>query len=138
MARVNQTIKVVKLIVHEKFGWFSWKNDIALLQLERPPRYYDIVQKIRLPTRTQGKKKTFKGEKVTVSGWGKDGSGRILPLPHIRKIDLEVISNFACWWSYPIYLDDTNMCTQGKGVPCDVSFLLFLGKFDTNQKLFLG
>lgn len=31
---------------------------------------------------------------------------------------MHVITNFNCWFSYPLYLDDTNLCTQGKGLPC--------------------
>lgn len=80
--------------MHEKFGSFSWKNDIAVVRLSRPATFNEFVAPIRLPTKTQAKKVTFKGWAATSAGWGKDGTTDVTPVARLKAVDLKIISNF--------------------------------------------
>lgn len=116
---VAEVIPVVQMIVHPKFSSLSYKNDIALLRLSRPAKINDNVFPIRLPTRAQ-KKKSFKKTKPVTAGWGRDGNNQIIPAQHLIAVNLTVISNFDCWFKYPAYIGDKNICTSsGKGTPCE-------------------
>lgn len=80
------------------------------------------VQAIRLPKKSQ-KKTTFKKAKAVTAGWGKDGDLQVVPGQYLYAVNLTVISNFDCWFKYPAYIGDTNICTDsGKGTPCDVRY----------------
>lgn len=57
----EQVIPIAEIIVHPKFGGFSYKNDVALLRFSQTARWNDFVQPIRLPSWKQAKQ-TFKKE----------------------------------------------------------------------------
>lgn len=117
--KVSEVIPVVQMLIHPKFSSFSYKNDIALLRLSRPAKINDMVYPIRLPTKAQ-KKTSFKKTKPVTAGWGRDGNNEIIPGQQLLAVNLTVISNFDCWFKYPAYIGDKNICTSsGKGTPCD-------------------
>ncbi|XP_063705675.1 collagenase-like [Culicoides brevitarsis] len=112
-------IPVVQILLHPKFKKGSYKNDIALLRLQRPVKIDDNIYPIRLPKKSE-KKKSYKKSKAVVAGWGRDGTNEIIPATQLMGVNLTVISNFDCWVKYPAYIKDTNICTSSsKGTPCE-------------------
>uniref|UniRef100_A0A336MER0 CSON010915 protein n=1 Tax=Culicoides sonorensis TaxID=179676 RepID=A0A336MER0_CULSO len=116
---VTEVIPVVQTLVHPKFGSLSYKNDIALLRLSRAAKITENVYPIRLPTKAQ-KKTSFKSKKPVAAGWGRDGKNQVIPGQYLMGVNVTVISNFDCWFNFPAYITDTNICTSSsKGTPCE-------------------
>lgn len=114
-----EVMPVSEITIHPKFSGFFQTWDFALLRLQRAVKINEQVQPIRLPSWAQ-KKKSFKKVQATMCGWGRDGKNEVIPRGQMKAVQLKVISNFDCWWHYPLYLGDTNICTSSKdGLPCE-------------------
>lgn len=139
-----EVMPVVEILIHPKYSGFFESWDYALMRLQRPVKINEQVQPIRLPSWAQ-KKKSFKSVMATVCGWGRDGKNEIIPRGQLKAVTMKVISNFDCWWHYPLYREyfigrvsgvlglttdlplnilfivgDTNICTSSKdGLPCE-------------------
>ena len=87
----EQTIKVVKIILHEEFDYYNVTNDISLLQLENPLVFNDFVQPIALPA-IQNQEET---DDCMVSGWGTTSSGGHHP-DVLNKVVVPIVTDEEC------------------------------------------
>lgn len=78
---------VIKIIVHENY---DHDNDIALLKLEKPLQYSNVIKPVKLPKAEED----FSGQLVTVSGWGQteNGSGS----EELLFTDLRILNRTKC------------------------------------------
>lgn len=133
--------QATKFVIHESFGLKSFDNDIgescrahpflenqfkylkklAYIRLDEEVKLGPGVGILRLPKLADANNKFDKADTVTL-GWGKPKSGFAgeLPIPNLRYLTANVISNTKCWAFFPGYLKDTNVCTDiDVGTPCD-------------------
>ncbi|XP_053674811.1 collagenase-like [Anopheles nili] len=120
ITRAQEFILVEHVRVHPDFSSFFQANDLAILTLSRAPRFNDQIQMARLPGRSQVGE-AFTNAWTTISGWGETASntGEALPLQELRSVRSQVITNFSCTISFPLYLRSSNICTSSDGgAPC--------------------
>ena len=106
---------VMKIIIHEKYNKDdSWKNDIALLKVEKPFVKSEQITFVPLPPRNQVVKAN---DKAVVSGWGRlwlDG-----PTPvHLQRVNVLIADQEYCKNTYKdsqnIY--DSHICAHDPNV----------------------
>ncbi|XP_058124143.1 serine protease 1-like [Anopheles ziemanni] len=120
ITRAQDFVLVEHVRVHPDFSSFFQSNDLAILTLSRAPRFGDQIQVARLPRRSQVGE-SFNSVWTTISGWGETASntGEALPMQQLRSVRSQVISNFSCTISFPLYLRSSNVCTSSDGgAPC--------------------
>ncbi|XP_049293926.1 serine protease 1-like [Anopheles funestus] len=120
ITRAQDFVLVSHVRVHPDFSSFFQANDLAILTLSREPRFSDQIQIARLPRRAQVGE-SFSNVWTTISGWGETASntGEALPMQQLRSVRSQVISNFSCTISFPLYLRSSNVCTSSDGgAPC--------------------
>ncbi|XP_050076268.1 chymotrypsin-like [Anopheles maculipalpis] len=120
ITRAQDFILVSHVRVHPDFSSFFQANDLAILTLSREPRFNEQIQIARLPRRAQVGE-SFANAWTTISGWGETASntGEALPMQQLRSVRSQVISNFSCTISFPLYLRSSNVCTSSDGgAPC--------------------
>uniref|UniRef100_A0A240PMX7 Peptidase S1 domain-containing protein n=1 Tax=Anopheles christyi TaxID=43041 RepID=A0A240PMX7_9DIPT len=120
ITRAQDFVVVSHVRVHPDFSSFFQANDLAILTLSRMPRFSDQIQMARLPRRAQVGE-SFANVWTTISGWGETASntGEALPMQRLRSVRSQVISNFSCTISFPLYLRSSNVCTSSDGgAPC--------------------
>uniref|UniRef100_A0A182IS61 Uncharacterized protein n=1 Tax=Anopheles atroparvus TaxID=41427 RepID=A0A182IS61_ANOAO len=120
ITRAQDFVVVDHVRVHPDFSSFFQSNDLAILTLSRAPRFSDQIQMARLPRRSQVGE-SFANAWTTISGWGETASntGEALPMQQLRSVRSQVISNFSCTISFPLYLRSSNVCTSSDGgAPC--------------------
>merc|ERR550539_275828 len=83
--------KVVKKIVHPKYNFFTYENDLALVKTERRVRFADNIIPICLP----GNDDLLIGEFGTVAGWGRLSEGGVLP-SILQHVSVPILSNEKC------------------------------------------
>ena len=71
-------------------------NDVAILTLDEPVRTTNNIQNICLASDTG---ENFKGQQVTVAGWGTLSEGGSQPAS-LMKVDVKVWANERCRRSY--------------------------------------
>uniref|UniRef100_A0A2C9GRE8 Uncharacterized protein n=2 Tax=Anopheles arabiensis TaxID=7173 RepID=A0A2C9GRE8_ANOAR len=120
ITRAQDFVVVSHVRVHPDYSSFFQANDLAILTLSRMPRFNDQIQLARLPRRSQVGE-SFTNVWTTISGWGETASntGEALPMQQLRSVRSQVISNFSCTISFPLYLRSSNVCTSSDGgAPC--------------------
>ncbi|ALC48244.1 CG32808, partial [Drosophila busckii] len=90
-------------------------NDIALLQLQLPLNFNELVQPVRLP---QPQQPTLGNTSVVLVGWGLNAAsytqtGGVVQ-KHLQKVELQVFSDEDCSNRHQTQLFDTQLCA---GVP---------------------
>lgn len=88
------------------------RNDIAVIKLEAPIVFSDIIKPIRLPRNWQAGL-TFETQLGTVSGWGRFSDAVSAISPTLQYVEVPVISNFACSIRFPGVIQPSNVCTSG-------------------------
>lgn len=73
---VIQERDVKEVIIHEDYYGGALFNDVALLVLDKPLEFTDVVGPICLPRQGQN----FDNLNCVVTGWGKDSFGKIWQL----------------------------------------------------------
>ncbi|KAK3745940.1 hypothetical protein QZH41_012752 [Actinostola sp. cb2023] len=102
---VQQTFNLKKLIKHHGFTMQNLKNDLALLQLERPATLSDKVNVACLPSGDAAV-----GAKCYITGWGKtNGVGSGLP-DILQQAALPVVSQSDCKKKYNIADRSAHLC----------------------------
>ncbi|XP_076042405.1 chymotrypsin BI-like [Oratosquilla oratoria] len=100
----------------EHQNWISYllMNDIALIKLPKKVDFNSYIQPVCLPTRSE-QGDLMVGKTVTASGWGKssDSAGGITN--KLRNVNLPVISNTECAYTYGGIVTDNILCTSGAG-----------------------
>lgn len=82
------TRKVVKSFFHEKYGDF--KNDIALMRLDKPLQFNDAIQPIQMQN-----EELRPGIDVTISGWGTEYTGGFTPT-YLKYNKLKILNGKEC------------------------------------------
>lgn len=84
---------VKKKVVHPRYNFFTYENDLALVQLEDPIDTDKLphISPICLPPDEQD----LVGKNATVTGWGRLSEGGILP-SILQEVQVPVISNEKC------------------------------------------
>lgn len=136
---LRQEIKVKRKIKHSGYNRRTFKNDIALIQLEKP---IQGLKPIKLP---DSKSKAFDepGQMATTIGWGaiKENKGVV---DELREVNVPIVSEEQCTapGSYSKNeIFNTNVCAgyekknQGDSCQGDSGGPLFLDYGDDNQVL---
>ncbi|XP_068958307.1 acrosin-like [Petaurus breviceps papuanus] len=115
-----QERKPIKIILHENYNKYFQKNDIALVQLDRPIQCGDLARIACLPR--PGEHPVKPEEKCHIAGWGYKVEGgtpsKILQEAQVYTIDTR-ICNGSRW--YYGYIHSNNLCAgyeEGKIDTC--------------------
>ncbi|XP_001237553.4 transmembrane protease serine 9 [Anopheles gambiae] len=84
--------RVKRIIDHEDFDIFTFNNDIALLELDKPLRYGPTIQPACLP---DGSVMDFTGTIGVVAGWGRVEEKRA-PSKTLRSVEVPIWSQEQC------------------------------------------
>ncbi|XP_053674146.1 transmembrane protease serine 9-like [Anopheles nili] len=84
--------RVKRIIDHEDFDIFTFNNDIALLELDKPLRYGPTIQPACLP---DGSVMDFTGTLGVVAGWGRIEEKRP-PSKTLRSVEVPIWSHEQC------------------------------------------
>ncbi|CAH3173675.1 unnamed protein product [Porites evermanni] len=106
---VQQTFKLTLLHIHEDFSMRHLKNDIALLQLDRPVKLSDKVSTVCLPNQAPDlKANCYITGWGFVSGWGPSAD-------KLKQAKLPLRSNEDCKKKYQILFDRQVHLCAGEG-----------------------
>lgn len=83
--------KVTKKIVHPKYNFFTYENDLALVRVEKKVHFRDNIIPICLP----GNNDLLIGETGFVAGWGRLSEGGQLP-NILQYVSVPIVSNEKC------------------------------------------
>ncbi|XP_053547477.1 suppressor of tumorigenicity 14 protein [Bombina bombina] len=84
--------KIKRIVAHKDFSDFTYDNDIAVLELERPVTYTDFIQPICIPDSSYD---FPAGKSIWVTGWGalsEGGSGAGI----LQKAEIRIINQTEC------------------------------------------
>ncbi|XP_055617451.1 trypsin 3A1-like [Toxorhynchites rutilus septentrionalis] len=84
--------RVKRIIDHESFDIFTFNNDVALLELDKPLRYGPTIQPICLP---DGSVRDFTGSLGIVAGWGRIEE-KLPPSKTLRSVVVPIWSQQQC------------------------------------------
>jgi V8-like Glu-specific endopeptidase len=88
--------RVKRVIRHKGFSSTTLWNDVAILTLDEEVQMTDNIQNVCLAS---DKAEKFKGQYVTVAGWGTLSEGGSQPA-NLMKVDVKVWANDKCRRSY--------------------------------------
>ncbi|VVC92730.1 unnamed protein product [Leptidea sinapis] len=97
--------------------WFPVfiRNDVAIVTLPQAVQFSATISPISLPT-PQEAQETFAGTQAVASGFGLTGDDHELTNQQsLSHVNLNVISNLRCSIAFPYVLQDSNICTSGRG-----------------------
>ncbi|XP_050677510.1 brachyurin-like isoform X3 [Leptidea sinapis] len=98
-------------------SWFPLlvRNDVAVIDLLQAVQFSATISPISLPT-PQEAQETFTGYQAIASGYGLTGDDHELTnQQHLSHVTLTVISNEICSIAFPSVLQNSNICTSGRG-----------------------
>ncbi|KAK9302902.1 hypothetical protein QLX08_005241 [Tetragonisca angustula] len=89
----NAIIRRIKsVVIHEKFHSYTYNNDIAIIEMDRPVNVNGIVRTACLP---EDKAIDYTGATATVIGWGRTGESE--PVSNeLRRVNLPILSQEEC------------------------------------------
>ncbi|KYN36368.1 Trypsin-1 [Trachymyrmex septentrionalis] len=109
----EQTAKVSKVYIHEKYKGDVGGNDIALMKLDTPLQFNEYVQPIALP-----KPNSEPTGDVWLCGWGSTSTFRYPIMPStLQHVMMHIIDRKTCdatmtkAMGSPSPVDETNICT---------------------------
>ncbi|XP_046144258.1 transmembrane protease serine 9-like [Osmia bicornis bicornis] len=89
----NAIIRRIKSVaIHEDFHTYTFNNDIAIVELDRPVDLSGIVRTACLP---EDKAIDYTGATATVIGWGRTGENQPVS-DELRKVNLPILSQEEC------------------------------------------
>ncbi|XP_017486143.1 PREDICTED: serine proteinase stubble-like [Rhagoletis zephyria] len=80
-----------KKIVHPKYNFFTYENDLALVQLDAPIDFLPHISAICLPPDGVN----LLGKNGTATGWGRLTEGGVLPTV-LQEVRVPIVSNDKC------------------------------------------
>ncbi|TRY75247.1 hypothetical protein TCAL_01673 [Tigriopus californicus] len=92
----EQHARVKAIIKHKSFKTSTFHNDVAILVMETPITFTDVIQPVCLE---EDPNKLFVGETLQVAGWGRT-SEKGISSSHLRKVEVQVWENDKCAQSY--------------------------------------
>ncbi|CAH0686236.1 unnamed protein product [Spodoptera exigua] len=101
------------VIMH--WGWNPnlIRNDIAVIRLGSDVSFSDIIAPIAIPSGGLINE-SFDGEVAVASGFGRTSDNVGVSVNQVLShVELSVISNAICRASFPLYIQDSNICTSG-------------------------
>ncbi|XP_053996070.1 chymotrypsin-2-like [Hylaeus anthracinus] len=101
---------VVKIIVHEKYNETdSWKNDIALLKVDKPFSTSKQISFVTLPTENEN---ITANQLATVSGWGRLWQGGPTTI-YLQRVNILIANQQYCKYMYEnhgLNIYDSQIC----------------------------
>ncbi|KAG7211723.1 hypothetical protein KM043_010969 [Ampulex compressa] len=89
----NAVVRRIKSIVmHEDFHTYTFNNDIAIIEMDRPVRVDGFIRTACLP---EDKAIDYTGAMATVVGWGRTGESKPVS-DELRKVSLPILSQEEC------------------------------------------
>ncbi|UYV83022.1 hypothetical protein LAZ67_22001799 [Cordylochernes scorpioides] len=83
---------VSRKLVHPRYNFFTYENDLALVRLESPLDRLPHISPICLPPMDT---QDLIGRNATVTGWGRLSEGGVLPSV-LQEVQVPIISNDKC------------------------------------------
>ncbi|XP_066591877.1 soluble guanylate cyclase 89Da-like [Prorops nasuta] len=84
--------RVKSVVTHENFHSYTFNNDIAIIEMDRPVPVDGIVRTACLP---EDKAIDYTGALATVVGWGRTGESQPVS-DELRKVSLPILSEEEC------------------------------------------
>ncbi|XP_076621621.1 soluble guanylate cyclase 89Db [Colletes latitarsis] len=84
--------RIKSVIIHENFHSYTYNNDIAIIEMDRPVDVNGIVRTACLP---EDKAIDYTGATATVVGWGQTGETEPVS-DELRKVNLPILSQEEC------------------------------------------
>ncbi|GAB6030889.1 hypothetical protein CHUAL_007721 [Chamberlinius hualienensis] len=104
--------KVLQLIPHADYNPTLIKNDIAIMKLDKPTQFTDLIRPICLPTIASMVSNQFEGTTPFIAGWGtvefRGESSNVL-----RQVSLKVTPRATCqsaFDKFKVTISDTQLC----------------------------
>ncbi|XP_049875185.1 brachyurin-like [Pectinophora gossypiella] len=106
-------VETSAVVTHPNWTPSLIRNDIAVIYLPNSVPLGQFIAPVTLPG-IRELDQTFAGVSAVASGFGltQDGGSVSGTLSHVR---LNVITNSACSWAFPLILQSSNLCTSGVG-----------------------
>uniref|UniRef100_A0A2A4J6T8 Peptidase S1 domain-containing protein n=1 Tax=Heliothis virescens TaxID=7102 RepID=A0A2A4J6T8_HELVI len=99
------------IVMHGSWTPSLIRNDIAIINLPSNVGTSNTIAPIALPSGNELNNQ-FAGFTATASGFGRTRDGGAVS-PTLNHVNLPVITNNECFWSFPLYIQSTNICTSG-------------------------
>ncbi|XP_053996961.1 transmembrane protease serine 9-like [Hylaeus anthracinus] len=84
--------RIKSVTIHENFHAYTYNNDIAIIEMDRPVDVNGIVRTACLP---EDKAIDYTGATATVVGWGRTGEDEPVS-DELRKVNLPILSQEEC------------------------------------------
>nr|AAO75039.1 chymotrypsin precursor [Spodoptera frugiperda] len=110
-------VQTSNVVMHGSWNPSNIRNDVAMIRLNSNVGLSNTIALIALPSGSQ-LNENFAGENAVASGFGRtsDGAGGgITTNQFLSHVTLPVITNAVCRSSFPLIVQDSNICTSGAG-----------------------
>ncbi|XP_050550393.1 LOW QUALITY PROTEIN: achelase-1 [Spodoptera frugiperda] len=110
-------VQTSNVVMHGSWNPSNIRNDVAMIRLNSNVGLSNTIALIALPSGSQ-LNENFAGENAVASGFGRtsDGAGgAITTNQFLSHVTLPVITNAVCRSSFPLIIQDSNICTSGAG-----------------------
>uniref|UniRef100_A0A2H1WAZ6 SFRICE_026276 n=1 Tax=Spodoptera frugiperda TaxID=7108 RepID=A0A2H1WAZ6_SPOFR len=106
-------VQTTNVVMHGSWNPSLIRNDVAMIRLNSNVGLSNTIALIALPSGSQ-LNENFAGENAVASGFGLT-SGNISTNQFLSHVTLPVITNAVCRSSFPLIVQDSNICTSGAG-----------------------